>query len=120
MRLALGLGLLLTACVEPALPSDSEVATVVDAGPFVCSPRTCTGCCLNNVCVGGNEDSACGYDGRACKACNEGTRCESPGACYALPSDGGQPIKPLPPDAGIYLSPQNLRKCQFFLGTWLC
>ncbi len=119
MRLALGLGLLLTACVEPALPSDAEVAAV-DAGPFVCSPRTCTGCCLNNVCLGGNQDSACGYDGRTCKPCNEGTRCESPGACYALPGDGGAPNKPLSPDAGIYLSPQNLRKCQFFLGTWIC
>ena len=47
---------------------------------------SCTGCCQNGVCMGGNSNDACGYDGRACSQCPATHRCEAPGACYPHPT----------------------------------
>ena len=91
------LALSVMACVEPRLPSPDAPAP--DAGPFHCTPMTCTGCCEGNVCLGGNLDTACGYDGRRCQACETGTACVSPGACVSLPHDGGFDT-PFNPDGG--------------------
>lgn len=80
----------LSGCLEPAPLAEPDVlSAVADAGPYICSPLTCTGCCRDNVCLGGNHQTACGYSGRECKTCDNTTRCESPGACFALPNDGG-------------------------------
>lgn len=84
--LALGLA---SACLEPSLPAHDAGADQVDAGPYRCSPMNCTGCCRNNICRGGNEDEACGYDGRLCQECQVTATCETPGTCVGRPRDGG-------------------------------
>lgn len=76
-------------CVEPALPPSADAGAAADAGPYNCSPFTCTGCCSNNICRGGNEEEACGYDGRRCQACPSNTACLTPGTCVSIPSDAG-------------------------------
>lgn len=45
-----------------------------DAGGFcqandTCGPSTCTGCCVGNVCLQGNQGNACGIGGVACLDC---------------------------------------------------
>jgi hypothetical protein len=94
--------LVLAACVEPALPVEPDAGT--DAGPFVCSPLTCTGCCRENVCLGGNEQDACGYDGRWCQGCPADTACVSPGACVSRPRDGGV-VTPRDGGGGLLIDP---------------
>lgn len=88
------LGALLSSCVEPSLPMAGSAA---DAGPYVCSPTTCTGCCQGNTCLGGNFNDACGYSGRECRVCPGWTACQSPGACISVARDAGEPA---PRDAG--------------------
>jgi len=112
-------------CVEPALPE------AADAGPapaYVCSPTTCVGCCAGNACVGGNQSSACGYDGRACRACPVGTTCQSPGACVGDRRDGGFD-EAFDPDAGGGLPTNPLTgnplenprgKCVWIFGVPIC
>jgi hypothetical protein len=97
--LACLLGLLVSACVEPALPS-VDGGSVGDAGPYRCSAMNCTGCCSNNICRGGNEAEACGYDGRACTMCSGDTTCRAPGACVSTAHDGGSFGGAYNPDAG--------------------
>jgi len=45
----------------------------VDAGPYVCGPTTCTGCCTaQNICLYGGEatlNTVCGRDGGLCADC---------------------------------------------------
>jgi len=106
-----------TACLEPSIVTVAPELSA-DAGPYVCSPLTCTGCCRDNQCLGGNHDSACGYDGRQCRVCEGEVRCEAPGACFQKPSDGGIPSRPLNPDAGVNL--EVLRRCQFLYGFVFC
>lgn len=115
--LVTGLSVFFTACLEPALvapPTDAER----DAGPYVCGPMTCTGCCHQNRCFGGNQDSACGYDGRQCRVCSGEVRCEAPGACFQKPSDGGSVGRPFDPDAGVNL--EVLQRCRFLYGFVFC
>lgn len=100
----------LAGCVEPGAPAGVEVEPTPDAGPFVCGPTTCTGCCLGNQCLGGNLDEACGYDGRACRRCSAQSRCEAPGACFARPGSA---------DAGV-AKPTDFSRCQIELGFVLC
>lgn len=105
-------------CLEPALPMSDGTAPV-DAGPFVCSPLTCTGCCRANQCLGGNRDDACGYDGRACRTCEASLRCESPGACFLRPRDGGVDAPTRRSDAGA-VNLEVLQRCQFLYGFVFC
>ena len=115
--LAIGLSVFFSACLEPAIPPPSS-APEVEAVPYVCGPTTCTGCCRDNVCLGGNHDSACGYDGRQCRVCAGNVRCEAPGACFQKPSDGGTTGRPFNPDAGVNL--EVLQRCQFLFGFVFC
>lgn len=112
------LGLALSACLEPALPALDDGALPVDAGPFVCSALTCTGCCLENVCFGGNHDDACGYSGRVCRLCSDDSRCETPGACFARPRDAG----PIPTSFGLDagLRSDVAQPCTLWLGRFFC
>lgn len=112
------LGLALSACLEPALPGLDDGARPVDTGPFVCSALTCTGCCLENICLGGNLDDTCGYSGRVCRRCSEGSRCETPGACFASPRDAGPTPTSLGLDAG--LRADVLQPCTLWLGRFFC
>jgi len=114
----LSLGLALSACLEPDLPVAEGNTLSVDAGPAVCNARTCTGCCLDTVCLGGNHDTACGYSGRACQECSGDSRCESPGACFAKPRDGGTPSGAIALDAGIRA--EVLQRCTFWPGYFFC
>lgn len=93
------IAVVLAACVEPAVPLPA-IDAGVDAGPFRCTPLTCAGCCRNNICRGGNDDEACGYDGRLCQGCPEGTACQAPGACISVPRDGGGSAGAGTPDPG--------------------
>ena len=108
------------ACVEPVAPAAGEPP---DAGPFLCTPITCTGCCRDNVCLGGNLDDACGYDGRECRTCESGTLCVSPGACVSQPRDGGFDT-PLNLDSGFpvgLLGPARpFGHCLFRHGRLVC
>ncbi|MDX2012969.1 MAG: hypothetical protein SFW67_22435 [Myxococcaceae bacterium] len=115
--------LVLSACVEPALPPPEAPAVTVMDGGVACSPRTCTGCCVDNRCVGGNQDEACGYDGRSCQRCGAGLRCEAPGACYPKPraADAGTAPPPASTDAGIPIDRQvQAGRCIFFSGVLFC
>ena len=78
---------------DPAQSGEAD-----DAGPYVCSPMTCRGCCRGNVCLGGDEQLACGYEGRACRECGRGTECVAPGTC-ASPSNEHAPGGPFDPGA---------------------
>jgi hypothetical protein len=115
--------LLLAACVEPSLPA---VDAGVDAGPVECSPTTCTGCCRDGVCLGGNEQDACGYDGFGCRACPSDTACVAPGTCVSkprdagtyMPRDGGTSL-PLDPFTGKPINPDRGR-CVFVFWRVIC
>ncbi len=112
-------------CLEP-LPSGAEPDAGVDAGPWRCSPFTCAGCCSNNICRGGNEFLACGYDGRACRECSGDTSCVSPGTCASNPHDGGAPVRPLQMDGGLTdpftggLLRRPTTQCIFIFGGYVC
>jgi len=117
------------ACLEPSVGSDGGSA--MDAGPFVCGPMTCTGCCQGNVCLGGNHDDACGYDGRACKVCPARTACENPGACISVPgsNDAGavvtvqEPVdldRPTDPFSGQPLTDPQRPRCVWVFGFPVC
>lgn len=116
----------LSACLEPALPRlDPEATGVVDAGPFRCTPMTCTGCCRNNICRGGNEDEACGYDGRLCQECPSDAVCVAPGTCVGRPRDGGARGTPVNPDAGLSHPFKDepippLQRCIWVFGVPIC
>ncbi len=114
----------LGACVEPALKG-APLDAGADAGPYVCTALNCTGCCRNNICRGGNELEACGYDGRRCQECPAGTACVTPGACVAVMPDAGETVRPLNLDAGYPvdfggnpLSPP--KRCWVVLWQWIC
>jgi hypothetical protein len=120
-RISFWVLLSLAGCVEPALPAPE--APEPAAAPVVCSPRTCTGCCVDNQCLGGNRDEACGYDGRTCQRCGAGLRCEAPGACFPKPraADAGTPAPPAGTDAGIPLDRTvQSGRCIFFSGVLFC
>lgn len=41
-----------------------------------CTPSNCsTGCCLNNLCMYGTADTACGYGGNPCQTCQSNETC---------------------------------------------
>jgi hypothetical protein len=112
----------MTACLEPMLPLPEDAQDAGhDAGVFICSPRTCTGCCEGNRCLGGNLDEACGHTGRACQRCEASLRCETPGACFPRPGrDAGIP-RPVS-DAGLSIldSAALRRKCFVSNGALVC
>ncbi|MER2563315.1 MAG: hypothetical protein ABTQ32_21485, partial [Myxococcaceae bacterium] len=57
------------------------VLSSCSAPPPACGPTTCsTGCCQDNQCVAGVENSACGRGGNACTSCGVGSVC-SLGIC---------------------------------------
>jgi hypothetical protein len=119
--------LTVTACGEVPPPSEQTEASPVDAGPYRCGPLTCAGCCSNNVCRTGEEQSACGYDGRACRECGRGTACVSPGTCVSIASDAGSNGPPFNPDAGMLTNPFTggpleppTQKCIFIFGGYYC
>jgi hypothetical protein len=71
------------------------------AGPFsitatvgaqvTCNPSRCpTGCCQNNQCVVGSEDSACGQQGNACQVCGQYQQCQN-AVCTDAPRPTGAP-----------------------------
>jgi hypothetical protein len=68
----------LLACLEP-MPS--AAAPQAPQAEWVCSPSTCSGCCKNNQCLGGNTETSCGIGGGRCAACAEQQKCVSPGMC---------------------------------------
>ena len=124
MRTVSGVVLVVLAgCVEPSLVREAE-QLVGDAGPYVCNPMTCTGCCRENVCLGGNHLDACGYDGRACRVCGEHLQCVSPGTCVAEPSDAGYGRRVPPLDGGAseepFMPPERRNQCWFFGALRVC
>ncbi len=97
------LALMTVACGSPEYWAAE--ASETDAGPYVCNPMTCPGCCSGNVCRSGDEFLACGYSGRACRECSRGTQCVSPGTCAMDPGDSvGAPFNP---DAPIRTDPYS-------------
>lgn len=74
-----------SACLSPV--PGLEVDGVVDGKAKLgrCGPMNCQGCCDGDMCLGGNFDDACGYDGRACVGCPSTHVCDGPGACYSRP-----------------------------------
>ncbi|MBK7859550.1 MAG: hypothetical protein IPJ65_13220 [Archangiaceae bacterium] len=108
----LSLGGLLAGCLEPA--AQLELDGTGNGGVVKhCSPLNCTGCCAGDVCLGGNTDEACGYDGRGCNTCPSTHRCEAPGACYPVPtmSSSSSTPPPLPDSARCFMIDGSLR-CQ--------
>jgi hypothetical protein len=113
------------ACLEP-IPLGAALDAGPDAGPWRCTPLTCAGCCSNNICRGGNEFLACGYDGRACRECAGDTSCVSPGTCASNPRDGGTLVRPLQMDGGLtdpftggIIQPPTT-ECHFMFGQYVC
>lgn len=93
---------LLCSCLEPATELEQNLKAVKKN--YSCSPVNCTGCCRNNICRGGNEKDACGYDGRLCRECLNTSTCEAPGTCIGY---GSLPNGPLP-DAGCFVIERKL------------
>lgn len=55
-------------------PDKGETCTALPdgggtCGAAVCSAKTCSGCCLGNVCAVGSQDFACGAGGAECQDC---------------------------------------------------
>jgi hypothetical protein len=93
---------LLLSCLEPAPALEENLKdTKIN---YVCSPINCSGCCRNNICRGGNDNDACGYDGRLCKECLSGAVCSSPGTCIGY---GQLPTGSLP-DSGCFVMERKL------------
>lgn len=93
----------LVGCISP-FPLDLDTNAKDVKVNYVCSPLTCTGCCSNNICRGGNENDGCGYDGRACSQCTGNSVCEAPGTCVGY---GSLPHHPTP-DAGCFVVERKL------------
>jgi hypothetical protein len=91
----------LAACLEPAITFQENSKDIKTH--YVCSPTNCTGCCRNNICRGGNDNDACGYDGRLCVECVDSV-CEIPGTCIGY---GKLPIYPTP-DSGCFVVERKL------------
>ncbi|MDP3238367.1 MAG: hypothetical protein Q8N26_36575 [Myxococcales bacterium] len=71
-------------------PGPFTITATVGA-QVTCNPSRCpTGCCLNNQCVGGAEDTACGQQGNACQVCGQYQQCQS-AACVDAPRPTGAP-----------------------------
>lgn len=60
--------ILILACSEPA-PIDAGLDGGTDAG------IPCTGCFEGTTCLPGETLLACGHDGMACEACDDGDPC---------------------------------------------
>ncbi|MBL8951000.1 MAG: hypothetical protein JNK82_09505 [Myxococcaceae bacterium] len=56
--------------------------------PPACTAQTCSGCCLDGVCVRTTTAAYCGAGGQACFACGSGQRCGSYGRCEAIGGNG--------------------------------
>jgi hypothetical protein len=98
-------------CLEPAATLEDPRAAPGKPKLAGCSPLNCTGCCAGEVCLGGNSDVACGYDGRGCNTCPSTHRCEAPGACYPLPMPRAPDFEPIPEDAVCYQVDETIH-CQ--------
>lgn len=48
-----------------------------------CNPNTCNGCCIGNLCVGGNDTTACGANGAECTNCAGANQVCEANACVA-------------------------------------
>lgn len=53
--------------VDQPVAHDSAVPG--DTAPLPCGPKTCSGCCLGNVCTTGTSQQQCGSGGLACVDC---------------------------------------------------
>ena len=63
-----------------------------DGPPPPCGPETCSNCCSNNDCVGGQSVTTCGTGGAACKDCTSmGGACGTNGACMTAVPDAAPP-----------------------------
>jgi hypothetical protein len=51
-----------------------------DTVPSYCTPASCPGCCINNLCQQGFSKSACGSSGLPCMACKANESCKA-GSC---------------------------------------
>ena len=70
-------GIACTACEGDTSCNDDGECVV----PPSCTPETCDGCCTpDDVCVAGDDPTACGNGGARCSACPEGGGCVA-GAC---------------------------------------
>lgn len=68
MALVLGVA----GCSDDATSGDGGVT---QEGGGLCSPASCQGCCLGNLCQKGDEAAACGSAGLACVSCPDGEAC---------------------------------------------
>jgi len=78
-----------SACM-PCNPGESCIGGMCSPGGGSCTPVTCTnGCCMNDQCLGGMADTACGVAGMNCvdctlsgQTCDWNTRkCQGSGDC---------------------------------------
>lgn len=62
-----------------------DLFVIPDQPASSCTPTNCgTGCCLNNTCLYGTADNACGYGGSPCTACQSNEKCSlSTHACVS-------------------------------------
>ena len=83
--------------------------TATVGAQVTCNPSRCpTGCCLNNQCVGGAEDTACGQQGNACQVCGQYQQCQS-AACVDSPRPTGAPCSMASQCYSGTFSPANCR-----------
>lgn len=89
-------------------PGPFTITATVGA-QVTCNPSRCpTGCCLNNQCVGGAEDTACGQQGNACQVCGQYQQCQS-AACVDAPRPTGAPCSMASQCYSGSFSPANCR-----------
>jgi hypothetical protein len=54
--------------------------------PGGCSPQSCSGCCLNDICQPGDQAGACGTGGFTCQTCTSPATCQA-GTCVSPKCD---------------------------------
>jgi hypothetical protein len=88
------------------IPADAGLSPDVNT---TCDTMTCSGCCQDGMCVGGQSVATCGKGGVVCKDCTRmGGACSSAGACTTKVADAAPPpacsVSKCPPCIPVYQS----------------
>jgi len=74
-----GLGSESAECLVRGLFEEGETKRAPDGGAIVvtCTPANCSGCCRDDLCLGGTAKDACGKGGGTCETCSGTATCEA-------------------------------------------
>ncbi len=72
-------------CVDCSAEGRSCDVRTQNCGASKCDATNCSGCCVGDLCLAGDDDQACGAVGEACLSCAQTGR-----VCGAQPNGGGR------------------------------